>query len=522
MIRHTILKCGRNRNYIEMRVFVATYLLLTASLAVVAQDALDIRGTAVMDAATVDVATLPYESNPAAMFTRFESSRSAFNATGSYSGADEAQVVQEGTGHLIGGLDAHSYMRLNQSTVVWGGAKFSTGQLRNLKWTESIDYDRISPYVLGDSVGGDLSERRYSFYGGYAGRSGAWGWGAKASYVASIDYRDCDPRDKIVVSDLNVDLGVTRSVGSYDIGAALGLNVYNQDCDLEFYNPINNIRVYVFTGLGTVYSRFSGNSAENAAYDGIGYRMALTLTPAGVNGAWGAVRYRHDYVKQILRDFNNITLSHATSYHFEGEAGWRGVAGIVTVAPRGVLKWRRRIGTENIFGSSVGTDYNYIGSHTYYYSDRVTATLDVPLTIALRGTTTLDLTPGAFYRYDHENYRTPSRDLEADRIGVSLQAACAFDAGKVRLRPGIEGEVSNTSTLNRKLTRLNAETAIGEMVCHNFDMLTADIKGLGVSVGALYNITPTVALQLEAKARRCWIAGHGQSTQALITAGVVF
>lgn len=505
-----------------MRVLVASCLLFVASATLVAGDALDIRGAALMDATTDDVATLPYESNPAAMFTRFDAGRSTFNAAASYSGADHAQVVQEGTGHLLGGLDAHSYMRLNPSTVVWGGARFSTGQLRNLKWTESIDYDRISPYVLGDSVGGNLSERRYSFYGGYAGRSGLWGWGAKASYVASIDYRDRDPRDKIVVSDLNVDLGVTRTVDGYDLGAALGLNVYNQDCDLEFYNPINNIRVYVFTGLGTVYSRFSGNSAENAAYDGLGYRIALTLTPTHGKGAWCAVRYRHDYMKQILRDFNNITLSHATSYHFEGEAGWKGTAGIVTVAPRAMLKWRRRIGTENIFGSSVGTDYNYIGDHTYYYSDRVSATLDVPLTIAMHGTTMLDLTPGAFYNYEHENYRSPSRDLEADRIGWSLQAACAFDAGRIRVRPGVDGGISWGSALSRKLTGLNPQSAIGGMVNHNFDMLTADNRSLGVSVGASYKITPTLALQLEAKARRCWISGHGKSTHAIITAGVVF
>ncbi|MDE6308776.1 MAG: hypothetical protein K2L93_05010 [Muribaculaceae bacterium] len=501
---------------------VATYILILASLTVVARDALDIRGAAVIDAATVDVATLPYLSNPAAMFTRFEASRSTFNAVGSYSGADESLVVQEGSGHLLGGLSADSYMRYNSSTVVWGGAKFSTGQLRNLKWTESIDYDRIAPYVLGDSVGGNLSERRYSFYGGYAGRSGRWGWGAKASYQASIDYRDRDPRDKIVVSDLNVDLGVTRTLGNYDLGAALGLNVYNQDCDLEFYNPVNNIRVYVFTGLGTVYNRFSGNSAENAAYDGLGYRMALTLTPIGGDGAWGAIRYRHDYMKQILRDFNNITLSHATSYHCEGEAGWKGSAQRLTIAPRAMLKWRRRIGTENLFGSSVGTDYNYIGHHTYYYSDCVTALLDVPMTIAIRDNTSLDIVPGGFYFYEHENYRTPSRDLEADRLGVKLQAALAFDAGSVRLRPCIEGVIDYASSLNCKLTGLNPVSPIGEMVYHNFDMLIADSRSLGVSLGASYNMTHAIALQIEAKARRSWISGHGKSTQAIVTAGVVF
>ncbi len=505
-----------------MKSLLATYLLLTAALSVHASDALDMRGTSVMDSVTTDVAALPYESNPAAMFTRFSVNRSTFNARGSYSGADQAQVVQEGTGHLIGGLQAHSYMRLNPNTVVWGGAEFATGQRRNLRWTESVDYDRLAPYVLGDSVGGDLSERRYSFYGGYAGRSGVWGWGAKASYVASIDYRDRDPRDKIVVSDLNIDLGATRTVGRYDLGIGLGLNVYNQDCDLEFYNPINNIRVYAFTGLGTTYARFSGNSAENTAYDGLGYRIALTLTPTRGTGVWGAVRYRKGYVKQILRDFNNLTLTHASTYHFEGEAGWSGRAGVLTIAPQAQLTWRRRIGTENLFGSSVGTDYNRIGDHTYYYSDRVVARVRVPLTLSTGTTTLLELDPGATYRYDHENYRTPARDLEADCITAHLGAHYAFSAGSVRLRPGVVGELSWVSSLSRRLTGLNPESAIGQMVNHNFDMLIANYRSLAVKVGASYKLTPTVALQLEGEVGRRWLTAHGQQTHALLTAGVIF
>lgn len=498
--------------------------MLAMSLTAAATDGadLDIRGSAVMESATADVAALPYEANPAAMFTRFDSSRSTFNAIGSYLGSDEPWVMQEGSGHLLGGLQAHSYMRLTPATVVWGGAEFSTGQRRNLRWTEAVDYDRIAPYVLGDSVGGDLSERRYSFYGGYAGRRGNWGWGAKAGYVASIDYRDRDPRDKIVVSDLNIDLGATRTVGQYDLGVGARLNVYNQDCDLEFYNPVNNIRVYVFTGLGTVYSRFSGNSAENTAYDGLGYRIALTLTPRSGIGAWGAVSYRQDYMKQILRDFNNLTLTHADTYHLEGEAGWKGTAGIVTLAPMAELKWRRHIGTENLFGSSVGTDYNRIGDHTYYYSDRVGASVKVPLSITTGAFSSLELEPQVDYLYHHENYRTPARDLEADRLSGRLKASYMFNVGNLRLRPGIDGTLSSGSGMNRRLTGLNPESAIGRMVNHNYDMLIADYRSLDVSVATSFNVTPAIALQFEGRVGRCWIDRHGRQSQAAVTAGVVF
>lgn len=484
---------------------------------------LDIRGKRIMVDEVDDTAELPYLSNPAAMTHRYSSNFSVLNAEGSYAGSEEPQVEQTGTGHLLGKLNAHSYMRLSPATVVWEGAQFQTGERRNLRWTEAVEYDRVAPYVLADSVGGDLSGRRYSFYGGYAGSRDGWNWGAKGSYEASIDYRDRDPRDKIVVSDLHIDLGVSRNLGNYSVGAGVGLNVYNQDCDLEFYNPINNIRVYVLTGLGTTYSRFSGNSGENSAYDGIGYDIALTLTPLRSAGAWGAVRYHYEQMKQILRDFNNLQLTCTNAYYFEGECGYRFAGAAVNIAPRGRVGWRRRIGTENIFGSSVGTDYNKIGEHTYYYSDRVVAVAGAPMTIKLAHSTQLEVVPEGVWHYEHENYRTPKRDLESQRYTARLKVGCTFGIGeRCRLKPAIAGSLSHGDAINRQLTGLNANSGIGRMVLHNYDMLTADYRSAGVSVSSQYAINQQIALQIRAQASRRWIQGHGQETVADVTAGVVF
>lgn len=504
-----------------MRYKLLSAMLIVTQMGVCAD--LDIRGKRIMVDEVDDAAELPYLGNPATMTHRYSSNFSVFNAEGSYAGSEEPQVEQTGTGHLSGRLNAHSYMRLSPATVVWGGARFQTGERRNLRWTEAVDYDRVAPYVLADSVGGDLSGRRYGFYGGYAGSRDGWSWGAKGSYEASIDYRDRDPRDKIVVSDLHIDLGVSRDFGNYSVGAGVGLNVYNQDSDLEFYNPVNNIRVYVLTGLGTTYSRFSGNSSEKSAYDGIGYDIALTLIPHSQSGAWGAVRYRQGQMKQILRDFNNMQLTHANTYYFEGECGYRFSGTTVNIAPRGRVDWRRRIGTENIFGSSVGTDYNKIGEHTYYYCDRVVATAGAPMTIKLSHSTQLEVVPEGVWHYEHENYRTPKRDLESQRYTAHLKVGCTFSIGeRCRVKPAIAGSLSWGDAMNRKLTGLNANSGIGRMVLHNYEMLTADYRSAGVSVSSLYTINQQITLQFRAQASRRWIQRHGQENVAEVTAGVIF
>lgn len=504
-----------------MRYQLLSAMLIVTRIAVCAD--LDIRGKRIMVDEVDDAAELPYLSNPAAMTHRYSTNFSVLNAEGSYAGSEEPQVEQTGTGHLLGRLNAHSYMRLSPATVVWGGSQFQTGERRDLRWTEAVEYDRVAPYVLADSVGGDLSGRRYSFYGGYAGSRSGWNWGAKGSYEASIDYRDRDPRDKIVVSDLHIDLGVSRDMGNYSVGAGVGLNVYNQDCDLEFYNPINNIRVYVLTGLGTTYSRFSGNSSEKSAYDGIGYDIALTLTPLRSAGAWGAVRYRQEQMKQILRDFNNLQLTRANTYHFEGECGYRFVGTTVNIAPCGRVDWRRRIGTENIFGSSVGTDYNKIGEHTYYYSDRVVAVVGTPMSIKLTHAMRLEVVPECLWHYEHGNYRTPKRDLESQRYTARVNVGYTFGIGeRCRVKPAIAGSLSWGDAMNRQLTGLNANSGIGRMVLRNYEMLTADYRSASVSVSSLYTINQQITLQLRAQASRRWIQGHGQENVAEVTAGVVF
>lgn len=105
-------------------------------------------------------------SNPAAMGFWNDCSYSRIEAVGSLERADRARVVEQGRGHTLGNIIASSYMRLTESTTVWGRAGFTTGQIRDVVWNNAADYELVSPYVFGDSVGGNLQTRRYAFSGG--------------------------------------------------------------------------------------------------------------------------------------------------------------------------------------------------------------------------------------------------------------------------------------------------------------------------------------------------------------------
>lgn len=197
-----------------------------------------------------------FEPNPSAMFYRDSVSLSTLSFSADRTEEEKPVMEQLGDGHLLFGLSAASYSRLGQSSVVWGDAAFTTGSYRDVRWSDCIDYRRIAPYVLGDEAGGNLSTRCYSFSGGYAKNIGRWSAGVEAGYRAEIAYRNRDPRVKTVVSDLDISLGASYEVNSgHVIGLDADLNVYNQNCDLDFYSPVNEINTYTLTGLGTYYRR---------------------------------------------------------------------------------------------------------------------------------------------------------------------------------------------------------------------------------------------------------------------------
>lgn len=465
-----------------------------------------------------------YNTNPASMQDFLAFTISSFGVNGRLSDADEAETVQKGRGERIVDIAASSYMKLSPSATVWGDARFSTGQRRHIEWNNAADYDLVAPYVTGDSVGGNLSTRQYSFMGGYAGSSRGWGWGAEAAYTATIDYRDRDPRDKIIVSDLRIKAGGTRSIGkSYTIGVAGRLRIYNQESDVEFYNPNNDIHLYPLTGLGNFYPRFSSISGMNTSYKGIGAGGSLQLLPASRRGAIVNADFRYISMRQILRDFNNLELTRGDTYTLYATAGWLGKAGAVSYGVMADLGLSRRLGYENVFGSSVGNNYLTIGTRRNYLHDRLTGRLTVPLTVSFREAMTLDINPGATFVYDKESYRKPRRELSAQAITPALDLRFRKRFGRrwmLTVACGANHRFASEEV--RNLKGLDLSSSLGKSVVANFDMLTADRTCVHALAGADIAIGSKMALGLSASYLHTAYRKYGVAQRAEVNINLKF
>lgn len=425
-----------------------------------------------------------YTVNPAAEVWRPYGSFTDISAGYKHNSQSQPATVQLGNAATDWQVGADAWQSLGRQGVVWGNASFTSTRRDNVKWNNCVDYQVVAPLVLGDSVGGRLTGQRYEFAGGYAANVGErWSWGAEAGYRADISYRSRDPRLKIIVSDLNLKVGGAYKISDlYTIGATAGLRVYNQESDLEFYNPLNNIRTYALTGLGTYYSRFSGNNNENAAYRFTGFTSALTLTPVAPHGLSFVGGYDYYNVEQMLRDYNNLTLGKTAVHHFYGTSMWRSKAGSLEWGVALSADWTRRISTENLFGTSVGNVYEVIASRTYYYCDEVDTELALPLQWRVSSTLRFDATPSVALQYAHESYRSPQRDTEYLTFVPSVELGVRKSVGCVMIGCDVTGAYARGDRRSCELTGLDTDTSLGTMVLNNYLNASASRSDIGASL----------------------------------------
>ena len=360
-------------------------------------------------------------ANPAAMWYMDSISLAEVHASAEWRRTSHPDVPQTGTGDDRLCIGASAYRVLSPRQRLWGHAAFTTGRYRDIRYSDAIDYTTVAPYVLGDSVGGDMSTRRYTLGGGYAYATSRLTLGVSLDYRAEIASRDHDPRVKTIVSDLNASLGASLSLpGAYIVSAAAFIESYTQNCEVDFYIPLNDIQTYPYTGMGTRYDRFAGNTNKSTGHESTGYGASATLFPGGRSGLYVSARFKGYRMNMRLRGFNNITMAYTDNTEWTARAAYRLSVGRIAMMPEACMQVLRRKGTENLFGTAIGSSYDKIGSRSPYRHDVTFLALRVPVRLTV-GHCILTASPFANYLNSKEKY-IPAR-LEQSRRHLSAGAS---------------------------------------------------------------------------------------------------
>ena len=346
-------------------------------------------------------AVMPYE-NPAMRLDRYDATLTRLSLSGYYAMQKEAIQLQLGDGAVFGQVDALAFVRKKQFSL-WGGAGYENGRKRDVCFNETSDYERLYPYVMGDSVGGDLASQTYCFHGGFAYTFGRVLLGAEAAFRAAFEYRQVDPRP-----------------------------LYKQTNGLKFYNELGVPNVLHFTGLGTDYYRFRG-SKYGTYYNGYDVGTDLQLRHKGKYGWKAGLAYDYASVTKIISELNELPLTHLAvhemaaelAYESEGKRFW-GVALL--------LDNSLRFGTENVFGDAANNVYPQIASAQQYMALQPQITLKGLYGKRFSSSQEWHLEPFVGYRAYHESYASPARSVSLAHVFASMRGGWFYTKGKWALQ----------------------------------------------------------------------------------------
>ncbi|WP_455070029.1 DUF6850 family outer membrane beta-barrel protein [Prevotella aurantiaca] len=311
----------------------------------------------------------PSQRNPAFLQSAFASSITQAGLNASYKHANQAFIAQRGDGYTLFSAGVKSYLRLDESNTVWGAAAYQTGRKRNVRFNSTSDYDLLYPYVMADTLGGNMENERYTFNGGYALKLKKWTFGALIDFRAEHEYRTIDPRPRGIATDLTLRLGANYAWKDYKIGAGIGTRTYKQTNNVDFYNPLGVIPEYHMTGLGSDYVRFAG-AVRSAYYKGTGIIADLQWAPDdGKTGAYVSLEGRFMPYENILTELNALPITRLETTTLNARVGWKHDKNIGWTAFLG-LDGERRNGKEHIAGSSSSTEYRSLITLSMFSDNR--------------------------------------------------------------------------------------------------------------------------------------------------------
>ena len=262
-------------------------------------------------------AVMPYE-NPAMQIDRYDATLTQLSVGGYYAHQKEAVQLQLGDGAAFGNVDAQAFVRKERFSL-WGGAGYEIGKKLDVCFNETSDYELLYPYVMGDSVGGDLASQTYRFHGGFAYTIGQVLLGAEADFRAAFEYRQVDPRPLNIVSDFTMRIGAAMNLAEhYMMGMSLEAGRYKQTNELKFYNELGVPNVLHFTGLGTDYYRFRG-SKYGTYYNGYNVGGGFQVNHKGKSGWKAGLTYDYTSVIKIISELNELPLTHLAVHDMAAE-----------------------------------------------------------------------------------------------------------------------------------------------------------------------------------------------------------
>jgi len=239
--------------------------------------------------------------------------------------AEELYLIQDGNKAKHNQFSVQSFVK-DKNRYYYGDARYSKGLQSNQNWMSASHYNLLQPYVVADTLGGDLHTEQYRFSGGYGCSWEKCTLGLHGRYTADTQFRQLDPRPLNTIYNLELSAGLAYSISSkYLLGFDVKYDSYKQNSDInDFTDDYEHTSLYM-RGFGFTDAYF-GNlvSRDEVNYDADGYGLALNLLPQKTNNGWFATTqwFKRKVVQESDRTHQTISENHINTFGLESGFQW--------------------------------------------------------------------------------------------------------------------------------------------------------------------------------------------------------
>ncbi len=413
------------------------------------------------------------DGNPALYGHKYNKDFSQFGVYADASKADKPVLLQLGDGKTMFGADVKTYLHPWKATNVWGSASYRKGKTRNIKWNSTSDFLLLYPYVMADTLGGEMHNERYTFSGGFSTDIKKWTIGGEMIFRAEHEWRTRDPRPRAITTDLTMRIGASYPITrNYNLGLTLGARFYKQTNDVDFYQEAGTIPEFHMIGLGADYTRVSGSN-NDVYYKATGFNAQLDFKPKqDISGVYASVFTSYVPFKKINTQLNAMPMSTLYNMDLKAEAGWKHEGDISWSGFAGI-DFEKRDGDEHISGSSSSLEYFIIGKLTMFYLDRKDYHIGGAVKIGKKNPLTVKAQGG--YLNFSSHYVEPARRIEYSKIYGTLAAQYIAALSKnMLLTCGIDGNYFSNNDKKIVMPYASMDEKRTQLVNTNYESLIAD------------------------------------------------
>lgn len=437
--------------------------------------------------------------NPANKYKLYDYRMTDVKIGAEYEHQDEALVVQKGDGYVDAYLDINTYIPLKDYSF-WGGVKYKNGERKNVRFNETSDYSLLYPYLMGDTIGGDMKYEVYYFSGGYAQKRGLWTWGAEADLRALQEYRGVDPRPKNTSTTLNISLGAALQLPfDYNLAFSLRGRKYKQTNELSFYNELGKPNVYHYTGLDTDYARFRGSN-DQTHYKGHLFGADISFLPIDKSGFSANLSYDYFTFEKIIKNLNELPMAKASDRDVKAELVYLNSSH--PTLSRGVkidIQLLNRRGTENIFGDPANNNYQQIMTIDMYEHQVTNLSLSGFLEKKESNGIFWSLMPTLTYLDMEESYVNPKKTILYKHLVGTLSAGLNHSFGKFYLKTGIYIKYTHALDSKIDLGSQDFKNFLAPEIVHNYMIASKDNTQIGINPQIGYKLKNNYLIYLGAE-----------------------